>query len=287
MKVSGFTFLKNAEILGYPFIESISSVLPIVDEFIINVGKSEDDTYELLKQIKSNKIKIIQSEWNEKITDRGFTYAQQKMIAQYNCGGDWAFYVEGDEVYHEKDLDTIRDAMSENLTNTNVEAIAFNFFHFYGNANTILDSPGWYRTEVRIIRNSLRSYSPDSLFWLILDKNKVGRYLKALKLDIYCYHYGWVRSESQMNLKSKKVQKYWGGKPSNVSYSQIDHKILKLFSGVHPKVVQNWLPKAEGLFPVDKSYNLTKKQKKHRIMIFFEKLIGISLSKKHYKKLKN
>jgi len=287
MKVSGFTFLKNAEILGYPFIESISSVLPIVDEFIINVGKSEDDTYELLKQIKSNKIKIIQSEWNEKITDRGFTYAQQKMIAQYNCGGDWAFYVEGDEVYHEKDLDTIRDAMSENLTNTNVEAIAFNFFHFYGNANTILDSPGWYRTEVRIIRNSLRSYSPDSLFWLILDKNKVGRYPKALKLDIYCYHYGWVRSESQMNLKSKKVQKYWGGKPSNVSYSQIDHKILKLFSGVHPKVVQNWLPKAEGLFPVDKSYNLTKKQKKHRIMIFFEKLIGISLSKKHYKKLKN
>ena len=42
MKVSGFTFIKNAEMLGYPFIESIQSVLPIVDEFIIAVGKIDE-----------------------------------------------------------------------------------------------------------------------------------------------------------------------------------------------------------------------------------------------------
>ena len=44
MKISGFTFIRNGTILGYPFIESINSILPICDEFIIAVGPSEDST---------------------------------------------------------------------------------------------------------------------------------------------------------------------------------------------------------------------------------------------------
>ena len=56
MKISGFTFIRNGTILGYPFIESINSILPICDEFIIAVGPSEDDTLARLKKIKSKKI---------------------------------------------------------------------------------------------------------------------------------------------------------------------------------------------------------------------------------------
>ena len=52
MIVSAFTFIKNGQILGYPFIESIKSILPIVDEFVINVGESEDDTLEMIKSIR-------------------------------------------------------------------------------------------------------------------------------------------------------------------------------------------------------------------------------------------
>ena len=81
---------------------------------------------------------------------------------------------------------------------------------------------GWYRSEVRIIRNSIRSYAPDGLFWLVLEGNKRGRYPKAKKIGAYCYHYGWVRSEEQMNLKCKKVQKYWGKKPAKIDYSNMD-----------------------------------------------------------------
>ena len=105
MKVSAFTFIKNGQILGYPFIQSIQSVLKIVDEFVINVGESEDDTLELIKSISSPKIRIIQSKWNESMQDRGYVYGQQKMIAQFNCTGDWAFYIEADELYHENDLE--------------------------------------------------------------------------------------------------------------------------------------------------------------------------------------
>jgi hypothetical protein len=286
MKVSGFTFIKNGQILGYPFLESIQSILPIVDEFVINVGESEDDTFALIQSIESDKIRIIQSKWNDSMQDRGYVYGQQKMIAQFNCTGDWAFYVEGDEVYHEDDLDKIKASMQTHVDNPNIEVLIFDFYHFYGNANSYLDSPGWYRSEARIIKNSVRSYAPDGLFWLVLESNKKGRYPWAKHTGVNCYHYGWVRSEDEMNLKSVKVQKYWGGKPVKIDYSQMDQSIIKQFSGTHPSVVQDWLQKVEGVFQVDPKYTLTKKQKKHLLMIKLEKLFGLELSKKHFKLVK-
>ena len=84
MKVSAFTFIKNGQILGYPFLQSIQSVLPIVDEFVVNVGESEDDTLSLIKSLNSSKIRIIQSKWNDTMKDRGYVYGQQKMISQFN-----------------------------------------------------------------------------------------------------------------------------------------------------------------------------------------------------------
>ena len=286
MKVSAFTFIKNGQILGYPFIESIKSILPIVDEFVINVGKSEDDTLTQIQSIKNSKIRIIESNWALNMKDRGYVYGQQKMIAQFNCTGDWLFYIEGDEVYHEEDLNKIKDSMELNLQDSNVEALVLNFYHFYGNLNSYLDSPGWYRSEARIIKSSIRSYAPDGLFWLVLESNKKGRYPKAKKIGAYCYHYGWVRSEQQMNLKSEKVQKYWNKDPVVIDYSQIDQSIINLFTGTHPKAILKWLPKKTGLFIADKTYQMNRKERKHHIMKKIEKFFGFDLSKKHYKLIK-
>jgi len=283
MKISAFTFIKNGQILGYPFLQSIQSVLPIVDEFVINVGDSEDETLKMIHSIKDAKIRIIESKWNDGMRDRGYVYGQQKMIAQFNCTGDWVFYIEGDEVYHERDLEKIRNSMKSHLNNSNVEALVFNFKHFYGNANSVLNSPGWYRSEARIIKNSIRSYAPDGLFWLVLDSNKKGRYPRAKNIGVTCYHYGWVRSEEQMNLKSGKVQKYWGGQAAKVDYSQIDQLIIEEFIGSHPDIIKDWLPQDTLLYQADPAYRLTQKQKKHRIMIWFELLFRIDLSKKHFK----
>ena len=278
MKVSAFTFIKNGQILGYPFLQSIKSILPIVDEFVINVGESEDNTLELIRSIKDQKIRIIQSKWNDEMSDRGYVYGQQKMISQFNCGGDWAFYIEADEVYHEKDLEKIKKSMELHLNDSSVEALVFDFKHFYGNANSVLNSPGWYRSEARIIKNSIRSYAPDGLFWLILDSNKKGRYPRAKRIGVTCYHYGWVRSENQMNLKSSKVQKYWGANPVIIDYSQMDKLIIEEFHGTHPGIIQDWLPKQDGLFITDASYKLSKKQKKHRMMMRLENFFDIDLT---------
>ncbi len=53
--------------LGYPFVESIRSVLPIVDEFGIALGPSPDGTEEQLLSIGDPKIRILHTQWNEKM----------------------------------------------------------------------------------------------------------------------------------------------------------------------------------------------------------------------------
>lgn len=283
MKVSGFTFIRNGSLLGYPFIESILSALPICDEFIVAVGDSEDDTLERIQAIGSNKIRIIQTQWNEKMQDRGFVYAQQKMIAQYNCTGDWAFYLEGDEVLHEDDLPKIRASMEEHLNNPKVEALAFDYHHFFGSPDWVAISPAWYRQECRIIRNTIRSWAPDGLYFVVMDKNKKGRYPRAALVDAPIYHYGHVRSVEAMRKKNERVGKYWKHDHPLFNGYQIDPQALKKFSGNHPKIVKPWLEnEAEKKFSPDLNHIPTKREKKHRWAMQIEALLGWELSKKHF-----
>jgi glycosyltransferase involved in cell wall biosynthesis len=283
MKVSGFTFIKNAEMLGYPFIESIQSVLPIVDEFIIAVGKSDDNTLEIIKSIKDDKIKIIETQWNESMQDRGYVYAQQKMTAQFSCTGDWAFYLEGDEVLHEKDLDTIRNTMERHLGNPEVEALYFDYYHFYGRPDQV--GIAGYKRAPRIIRNTIRNYSPDGLFFVVMDKNKKGRYPKAAYAGCYIYHYGHVRKVERNNEKIKQVGKYWGDEEPDAfsTYGNIDLAEIRPFTGTHPKIVKDWLrTEAELVFNQNPNYQVTFKDKKHRIRFWLDEKLGWDISKKHY-----
>lgn len=287
MKVSGFTFIRNGSSLGYPFIESIKSILPICDEFIVALGKSEDNTLNKIRALKSKKIKIIETLWNENISDRGFVYAQQKMIAQYNCSGDWAFYLEGDEIINPKDHKNILASMRQHLNNKDIEALAFKYHHFYGSPDWLAISPGWYRQECRIIRNNLRSWDPDSLYFLIMDKNKKGRYPKAALLDTFIYHYGHVRRSIYMNNKLKKVGKYWGQKHSQFNKYKIDPKALKKFDGEHPLIVRSWLKEhAEKNFILDLYHRPTFKDLRHRFVMKIEMLLKLEISKKHFQLVK-
>ena len=86
-----------------------------------------------------------------------------------------------------------------------------------------------------------------------------------------------------MNLKSSKVQKYWGEEPVAIDYSKMDQSIIKEFKGTHPKIVKDWLPKETGLYMADSNYEPSAKQKKHRIMMKLEDFFGLELSKKHFK----
>jgi hypothetical protein len=185
---------------------------------------------------------------------------------------------------HENDLPKIQTAMEIHLDDPRVEALAFDYLHFYGNKNTIAWSPGWYRSEVRIIRNTIPAWGPEGLFFIVPDTHKRGRYPRAAHTGATIFHYGWVRSEAQMDAKVAGVQKFWNEHTlPPVDYAQIDPAVLKLFTGAHPTAVQDWLPKTEGIFRADPNHQLTSREKKHRRMLKLEQIFGWQFNKKHYR----
>lgn len=283
MKVSGFTFLKNAKANGYPFTESIRSILPIVDEFICVIGASTDGTREIIEKLHEPKIRIIDTIWNDNMRDRGFVYGQQKMIGQYNCTGDWAFYLEADEIVHESDLPRIRKTMENFLNDSRVEALHFDFLHFYGTANQI--GIAGYRQAPRIIKTSIRSIAPDGLFWVVLEQNKKGRYPNSKHSGAKIYHYGHCRGVLSMNRKLQMVGKYWGSEHACFKgYGNIDLFELRPFLGTHPFVIQNWIMNdSESVFSHNTKYKPTLRDIKNRVRFWIETKLNIEISKKHFK----
>ena len=285
MKISGFTFIRNGTLLGYPYIESLRSLLPLCDEVVVAIGAGQDDTLERIQAIGDPKIRVIETTWNESMRDRGYVYAQQKMIAQFNCTGDWAFYLEGDEVLHEQDIPILRATLQKHLDNPKVEALVFDYYHFYGSPTMIAISPGWYRRAPRIIRNTFRSYAGGGLYFVVLHKNKRGRYPYAALAGVPIYHYGHVRQTAKMNEKIQQVSQYWQHRPQQFdTYGNIDPQALAEFKETHPAVVQKWLAEeAIHDLVLNPNYQPSRRERRHRLMMRLERWFGLELSKKHYK----
>ena len=285
ISISGFTFIRNGVTLGFPFEASIRSLLPLVDEFVVAVGQGSDETLARIQAIGDPKIRIVETVWNERMADRGFVYAQQKMIAQYSCTGDWAFYLEGDEVVHEAELPAIRASVERHHANDAVEALVFDYHHFYGTAQWLAVSPGWYRRECRLIRNTIRSYAPDGQYWLVTREHKRGRNPRAALANAHIYHYGWVRRNEVMQKKLDQVSKYWSADHAQVvKYNQFDRRALSPFTGTHPRAVQQWLAQeAEQVLALDPNYRPTPKENKYHLMQRIESLTGLDFSRKHFK----
>jgi len=269
LKVSGFTFVKDAIKFSFPVVESIKSILPICDEFIVNVGRSEDDTLDAVSAIKNEKINIIESEWDANFKYKGQILAQQTNIALAKCTGDWCFYLQADEVVHEKDLGKILKCMEEELPRENVEGLIFNWVHFYGDYSTFVNSYHWYQREVRIIRNfrGIASWSSAQGFRLN------GRKLRVKDTDAYIYHYGWVRPPEVMAAKKRYHDSLHHGngwakeyKKEKFDYLEhIDPAMLRKYNGSHPRVMEERIGKWQREFDISKStHKLTFKDIRNR-----------------------
>ena len=288
MRISAFTFLRNGVQLAYPFVESIRSALPLVDEYIVALGPSDDGTREAIEAIDDPRIRIIDTQWNG-ATGRGFVYGQQKMIGLFNTTGDWSLYLEGDEVLHERDIDSIRDLAERADRQPHVEAIAFQYHHFYGTAELVATGPAWYRVEPRMIRNhDIRVISPGGLYFIVLDQNKKGRYPRAIETDATIHHYGWVRPIDSHHRKAKQVSGYWGTPREKANpYENVDASILKPFEGSHPTIMAEWLSStANTVFTPNPDYQLTKRDRRQRIKRSIEKVTGLDLCKRHHRRVK-
>lgn len=242
MKVCGFSFVRNAEKFSYPVIESIQSILPLCDKFIMNVGSSEDDTLEMIRSLPSEKIEIMESTWDDSLRENGEVLSREtnKALDRVPEDYDWAFYIQADEVVHEKYHPAILRSMEEWLDHPEVEALLFRYLHFFGSYDFNADSRSWYRHEIRIIRNNkaIRSYKDAQGFRLD------GRKLRVKPVHAYMYHYGWVRPPEIMQQKHVNFNKLyhsdqWVDRKVNhtqlYDYSSVES--ISRFKGTHPRVM--------------------------------------------------
>ncbi|MEZ6135489.1 MAG: hypothetical protein R3C53_11325 [Pirellulaceae bacterium] len=195
MYVSGFTIARNAIHYDYPVVESIQSILPIVDEMVVAVGNSHDATRELIASINSNKIRIIDTIWDDSLRSGGTILAQQTNVALDACRGDWSFYLQADEVIHENDLDRISSRMLKHRTRKSVEGLSFRYHHF--RADYTIRDPLPYRKQIRIVRPGIGVRSVGDACGFGLN----GRKLSAVASGAWVYHYGYVKPPKHMAAK--------------------------------------------------------------------------------------
>jgi len=281
MKISGFTIIKNAVRSDYPIVEAIRSILPVVDEMIVLIGDSEDDTLALIQSIDDPKIKIHHSVWDKNLRRGGTVLAVEtnKALQLIDKKSDWAFYIQGDELVHEKFHPAIKQACIDYKDDLRVQGLLFKYLHFYGSYDYVGDSRQWYLNEVRIIRNdpAITAYKDAQGF-------RIGKKkLFVKRIEAYIYHYGFVKTPEQMKKKIKNVSQFWHVDEEIVDllkqpdYYDFENEFdsLQPFTGTHPAVMQERIKRLTWKMNPD----LSKKRLslKDKLLYKFEKLTGIRL----------
>jgi hypothetical protein len=277
LKVSGFTFIRNAIKFDYPIREAILSILPLCDEVVVMLGNSEDDTRGLLESIGSDKIRIFDSIWDDSLREGGRVLAVEtdKAFAEIAPDSDWAFYIQGDEVFHEDGIEAVKSAMQKYLDQPLVEGLLFNYLHFYGSYDYIGDSRRWYRREIRVVRNKKSIHSFKDAQGFKID----GRKLNVKPVDACIHHYGWVKPPVAMQAKQESFHKLWHSdewveqnvrKAEAFDYSAIDS--LAKFNGTHPQVIRERIQKQNWKFTFDPTQK--KLSAKTRLLHAVESVTG-------------
>lgn len=278
MKVAGFTIVRNAIKYDYPVIESIRSVLPVVDAFYVGVGNSEDETLALIKSLNEPKIKILETVWDDRLREGGRVLAVEtnKVLDAIPAEFEWCFYIQADEVLHEDDYKNIVQAMEKYKDNSSLDGLLFNYVHFYGTYDYVGNSRRWYRNEIRIIRNnkSIRSYKDAQGFRFVNDAK-----LKVKRINARVFHYGWVKHPAKQKEKEKNFHKMWHDdqwmkehvkEEEEFDYAQIDS--LEKYTGAHPLVMQNRIADKNWEFKYDASK--TKVKLKDKVLLWVERMTG-------------
>jgi hypothetical protein len=290
MKVSGFTFIRNAIKYDYPIVEAIQSILPLCDEVVVAVGNSEDDTLSLIQNIDPQKIRIIQTQWDDTLREGGKVLAVEtdKALRAVDSKSDWCIYIQGDEVLHEYGHEEINRAMVEYKDDARVDGLLLQYRHFYGSYDYVGASANWYRNEIRIIKNNPAIFSFRDAQGFRKHPNEK---LNVIALKAFMHHYGWVKDPRAMQKKQENFNKLWHDdewvKQNVRSADEFDYghgvRELQLFKGTHPAVMQERIQKTNWKFETDIS--ISRLTLKDKIKNFMYHRFNIELGYKNYRKL--
>ena len=242
MKISGFTIVRNAERLDFPVEASIRSILPIVDEMVVNVGRSEDRTLDLVRAIADPRIRIVETEWD---FSRGESVLREETLrAMRACRHPWGVCIQADEVLHESGAPRLVEAIEAADPDPRVEGLLVRYHHIFGDPGTEAVNRRWYRREVRAVRLDpvlgLAPYRDAQGFRVGPEQRKV----RARVADSDMFHYGWLRSAAALRARGEVDRSLYPGRwvpPSDQAAVLRWFPGLRPFHGSHPLVAQEWV----------------------------------------------
>jgi hypothetical protein len=241
VKISGFTIVRNAVILDFPIEASIRSLLPVCDEVVVNVGKSDDETLALVRSIQDSRVRIIETEWDMTIENK--VLGDETLRAMRACRHPWGIYIQADEVLHEAGAEALASAIQQHDADPKVEGLLVKYRHFYGDLYTVGTHRRWYRREVRSVRLDpaldIRPYQGAQGF-------RVGpghRKIRARLTDAEMFHYGWARPAQALRSKREvsRVLYPWAKQPEPGQPLLPWTPGLKRFTGTHPVAAREWV----------------------------------------------
>jgi hypothetical protein len=282
MKVTGFTFIRNAIVNDYPVSEAIRSILPLCDDFVVALGNSSDDTSKLIETLAVDKIRIVNTTWDDSLKEGGQVFALEtdKAIAAITTDTSWMIYIQGDECIHEKYLPIIKKEMEANLDDPNVEGLLLKYKHFYGSYDYTAESRRWYRREIRILKNlpGIHSYRDAQGFRIN------GRKLKVKLIDAYIYHYGWVKTPKALQGKVRNFNQFYQTEewveqnlPVQNTYDMNNADRLVKFKDTHPEVIKGRIEATNWKFEHDLTQMTSKMNFRRKLLQKIEDLTGIRL----------
>ncbi|MBP8273948.1 MAG: hypothetical protein KAY59_05920, partial [Acidobacteria bacterium] len=239
--MSGFTILRHAGSLGYPFIQSIQSVLPLVDEFIVAIADDDAETASAVEALNDTRITIVRTAWHP-VGIGGVELARQTNIALGQCTGTWAIYAQADELIHEDDYDAIRRAMRAHLTR-DTEGLLFDYRHFYRSFRWIADDwRGFYPCAVRVVRTGIGIESAGDAAGFVRRQGHTTRGLIKSSSGARIFHYGWAGSAESRLARAHVVGPMFDGRPSTLTMAELfppDQTLaVRPYAGTHPSPIK-------------------------------------------------
>jgi len=296
IKISATTYVRNGLKMMYPFIESIQSALPLVDEYIVVLGDSEDGSREAILNLKSEKIKIVDSVWDMTMREGGKLFALQSNIGLDHARGDWILHIQADEVIHENDLSKLKKCIGQYNDQPKVEGLLFPFLNFRGDYKHIHTGRQAHRFEIRAFKRNplIRSYKDSQGFRKFTSlqtyaEGEKGEKLHVAKIVIPMFHYNYVRPPKQMKEKAKVFSSMYNNDEwieknfkdlAEFDFNQVDK--LELFKGIHPKVMEEIIKNSDCGFVYDPSKS--NSSLRHKILNRIEDITGYRIGEyKNYK----
>jgi hypothetical protein len=239
-KVSGFTIVRNAVQLDFPLEASIRSILPICEEVVVNVGRSDDETLALVRSIADPKIRVLETEWD--MTRRETVLSLETQRAMGACRYPWGIYIQADEVLHEDGAERLRRAIEQHDQDEAVEGLLVDYLHFYGGFDTVATHRRWYRREVRAVRLEarwdVRSHGDAQGFRVGPEHRKI----RARATGALMFHYGWARPAWALHQKRRLDKPLYPWRRDDPSMALLPWiPGIRRFTGRHPRTAHAWL----------------------------------------------